>query len=321
MKRIGSSDVASILGIGFRDPQSIWEEKVLARRGYFIGDDKAPVDSPALQVGNVLENSVIDWAASKVGIDVRKNQLRVSKSYKWASASFDALSKDDTIAIEAKTAGIASFLSRDSREEWGEELSDQIPPRYLVQCFHQLNILPSVERIFVAALVGGRGLCLFKVEREGNEYLIDGIFEKLRQFWEFHVLKNTPPRNEPLSLDALRALPREEGKKIALPDDSLMDAYLAKSAALRHAESEADTAKRALIEALGDAEIGQTADGREVSYKSQARRSVDTKALRIRYPQIAAEFERVSTTRTVRVRGAAKMIEQDQPNPTKEIEE
>jgi len=46
-------------------------------------------------------------------------------------------------------------------------------------------------------------------------------------------------------------------------------------------------------------------DGREITYREQTRRSVDTTELRKRYPEIAAQLERVSSFRVLKVKGGS----------------
>ncbi|WP_411815530.1 hypothetical protein [Gordonia sp. SND2] len=73
-------------------------------------------------------------------------------------------------------------------------------------------------------------------------------------------------------------------------------------------EAELAEAKRTLTEqikaALGDRGTVGTVDGKvRVTWREHTRRSIDQKALRADYPEIAEKVEKVSTVRTFKVGG------------------
>jgi predicted phage-related endonuclease len=81
-------------------------------------------------------------------------------------------------------------------------------------------------------------------------------------------------------------------------------------AEIKRGEDALKLAENAIKEALADAEVGTIRGIPVVTYKTQSSVKVDTKALRLAHPDIAAEFETSSTYRVLRavsskVRGRA----------------
>lgn len=296
-KHIGSSDAAAIMGLDpWRNAADIWAEK----RGLVQASDTA---NEAAEIGLMIESSLLDWAAAQIGAKIRKNQRRVYTGGVLA-ANHDALVIGEPVGVEAKTTGILTPAMK--RDEWGDEGTDQVPNRVIIQCHHQM-IVSDLSRVYVPALIGGRGRLMFVIER--NEALASGLAEKLMAFWREYVETGVSPPTDEFglpSLATLKALRREPETVATLPDE-IMEAWVAAKAEAKRASDAEDEARRALLTALGTAEAGESSAGR-ITYMPQDRRSIDTKALRAAHPEIAAQFERVTTSPTLRFKANKEAI-------------
>ena len=84
---IGSSDAAAILGAdSYRTAYDVWAEKT----GRLA--PQADGDNAAAGLGNVLERSLLDMGAARLGLKIRKNVRKVHPN-KIMAASLDAYSE------------------------------------------------------------------------------------------------------------------------------------------------------------------------------------------------------------------------------------
>lgn len=281
---IGSSDMPAIMGVdSYRNAADVYYAKLGALDD---GDDT----NDAAEAGNYLEPAILAWAADKLNVSIRRNQRRVRGVF---AANIDAMIVDRPEALEAKTTGLYNPMF--FGEEWGDEDTSQVPPRVLIQTHHQMYVA-SLERVWVPALINGRGLQLFRIERD--ETLIERIEDAGVTFWNEHVLKGIPPKEAVPSMETLKRIIRTPEKVASLDADTLLAYQKAKEEA-KAAEAALDAAKAALIAALGDAEQGESKVG-IVTYLEQSRSSVDTKALKEQYPEVAAAVTRETRYRVLR---------------------
>jgi len=280
-KHLTATDVPAVLGLNpWRSPRDVWTEKIR---------EVAPSEpSEAAEVGIRLENGVIEWAADTLMARVVRNQFRVAEDALF-SASFDALitpadGSAPTEGLEAKTSGI---LSGRVGDEWGEPGTDEIPPMYLVQTQVQAFV-GGLERVWVPALLGGRGFAMYVVERD--EALIQTLTDSGRQWWERYVVAETPPPDGVASEDLLKRIVRVPDKTVEIEPITIAVWLDAKAQAKAAADQEA-LAKARVIEALGDAEIGISASG-QITFKQQSGgKRLDAKRLVGEHPELAATFE------------------------------
>jgi len=256
---LGSSDAAAVLGLNpFRSAADVYHDKVgdIVATGLDHSND-------AIEVGNAVENAVLNWFAKKQDLSLVKNQFRVHDNKVMAS-SFDALVKDDpTQAVEAKTTGITG---RYVASEWGEVETDAVPEYIALQCFHQMAVLPDVRLIWIPVLMGGVGLRFYRIER--NDELIKDLTEAELGFWHDNVLKRVPPEDSLPSLRTLKQLRREPEKVIEL-EEALVQRWLCDRDNARIYNKLKETTERELLTALGDAEAGECSLGRLTYFESQ----------------------------------------------------
>lgn len=283
-KYIGSSDIAAICG---KDPWRSAMDVYLSKTQEL--DDKP---SEAMQTGTRLEGVVLDWAQEKIGLPLLRDQFRTAGIF---CANHDALVRGKLEGVEAKTARIISQWAGD---EWGEE-GDDVPDHVLIQCQEQMHV-SSLELVWVPVLIGGRGWCMFRVER--SQPLIDTIVQRGEKFWREHVELGIPPADSAPSLEIARSIRRTPGKVIQMPVEPVQR-WLAAKDAMKVVEEERENAEALLLTYMGDAEAGDTALGR-VTFMEQSMCRLDGAALRTEQPEIAKQYETISKYRVLRWKGA-----------------
>ncbi len=221
--------------------------------------------SKAMERGNEMEPAILDWAAKELGVNIRKNQYRISKQNRIFTCTLDAAVVEATWAIEGKTTG--------QPELWGEEGTDDVPGHVIVQVQHQMYVC-DLDRVYVPVLMGGWSLELKMYVVERSEIIIKEIVKRGIAFWHNHVAKQIPPDATTPTMDSLRRIRREPNKIINLEDlaeVTVFDWEKAKKAATE-ADKESKRLKSEVINLLGDAEAGQLANGDRVTYMESSRK-------------------------------------------------
>ena len=293
-RHIGSSDSAAIVGcpVEHKDgtPYSTAYDVWLAKTGRMDDCDDGDGDNDAADMGNLIEGSLLDWCAREQSLAIRKNQYRVH-SEGILHANHDALVVGSNAGAEAKTTGLI-YMGAASKE-WGEAMTDEVPAHVMIQCQHQC-IVSGLDRVYVPALIGGKGRNLYIVER--NNRLCEIIMEMCVKFWNENVLGDKPPEG---SVGTVRMLTnmRRELRQIAV-DEGIYAAWESAKAAKRLAEKAEDEAKALMLQAMGDANEGIVLKGTVRVTEVTARR-IDATLLKEKYPEIAAEVTKESTYKKV----------------------
>ena len=252
-KHIGASEAAAILGLNpWKTAYDCWLEKT--------GKVELPVSiGEAGDIGNMVENGLLDHAASELGVKIIKNQARVHKDG-ILSATHDALVVDKQEGLEAKTSGIMNPFA--AKDDWGEPETDEIPPHILIQVQQQM-LVSNLEVVHVPALIGGRGRLMYHVER--SEELCAIILERVTLFWTENVLKDIPPEGVP-SLEIVRFRKREPGLVLPIPAE-LVVVWQTIAKQKKEVSKAEDEAKAACVAAMGEAETGESSAGNVVVQK------------------------------------------------------
>lgn len=291
-KGIGGSDAGIILGLNkYRTAFELWLEKT----GQV---EPVEVDNEAIYWGNQMEDVVAKEFEKRTGKKVRRTNFMYNHpEYPFIKANIDRLIVGESALLECKTA--SAYLAK----EWeGEE----VPDTYLVQVQHYLGVTGK-EKAYIAVLVGGNRFIWKEIERD--EDLITMIFEAEKNFWERHVLGGEPP-----ALDGSSAAEKylkekyeraEKDKEIVLPEEYkelLLQYEKVKSdeKLIKSAKTEIENKIKA---ELKDAESG-IADRFIVTWKNQSRNSVDSKALKEKFPDIYNQVLKISSFRKFDVKEA-----------------
>lgn len=261
---IGSSDAAAIMGCNpYNTVYDVWLDKM----GKL--DDKQQ-DTPAIDIGNLLEPALIDWCEKQVELRFDRNVHRVHSGGVLA-CTHDGLQANvaPEFGCEAKTTNILTPFFE--KEDWGFDMTDQVPDHINIQCQHQM-IVSGLRCVFVPALIGGRGLALFQVER--NSDLCELILYRCTKFWNECILPGIPPGDSYPTLPVAKHIKKEPNKSTRL-EYSTVKQWMDAKDELKIATRNKEVAEALLLAALGDAEAADTPIGK-ITHMEQTRAAFTT---------------------------------------------
>lgn len=284
---LGASDIPTILGL---NPWGNVHDLYLAKTGRLEPqtDDNA---SEAAEIGTHMESTIRTLAEKRLGVRLVKPTATFKATNGIMLANVDFMvgkAQRGSPIVEAKTTG-----------QIGDWHGDTVPDRVLVQVAAQM-ICTESQAAQVAALFGRFGFSfrLFPIERDADmNRLCSIVEEEACNWWRTHVEKDIPPASAP-TMDVARLIRREAGKSIQI-DRSLVIEWQAAKTAKDAAEKREESAKAAMLAAMGDASIGIADTLGEVHVKPVTSRRIDADKLRSAYPDAARECTK--TSESVRV--------------------
>lgn len=294
-KHIGGTDIHKIL---FGNALDVYHEKV---------SDLAPiVPNDAMELGTMLERGIMDMAESRLGKIKRSQPRRVEGTP--ILTNIDGIVSDTGVPVEVKTAGIVSEFT--PTHEWGDQGTDAIPDPYIVQA-HAHMMATDQGTCHIAAVIGGRGFCMFVVQY--NSAIGDVIVRQCKEFWDMYVKRRVPPGDEwntmcAPTMDIAKRM-RRVPKKIVPIDPKFLEAYDHAKALKAWLTKTEETIKCALLDQLGDAEASEVMpDDRQVTYFEQPTGGIDLKRFRRDHPKLAAEYANPATHRVMRTTTVRKEL-------------
>ena len=235
---IGSSDIAALVDLDpVRGPTDVWLDKMglSARR-----------ENVAQWTGHKLEPVIAEMYAEKTGAElVPGGGTERHPDIAWAVATVDFRAiVGPAPVVEIKNVGAWAL------RQW----HGGAPVEKVLQAQWQMMVC-DVERVHIAALIGGTDFRIHPVERD--EELIGWLADLAAKFWTDHVVGRTPPPdNGEARRDALDALyPRSGGLLLPRTTEAeqvyacLLDAKERKA----QIEAEEAEAENAAKEFLGEA--------------------------------------------------------------------
>lgn len=285
-KYIGGSDAAAVVGLNaFSSPYSLWAEKT-GRIPGFAGN-------LATEVGTFLEEFVAQKFAQETGKRVRKCNLSfLNSQYPWAIANIDREIVGEDAGLEIKTTDSLNLKKFKDGE---------YPSNYYAQMVHYLAVTGK-KRWYLAVLIGNKEFKWFTLERDDDE--IAALMSAEEAFWA-HVKSDTPP-----AVDGTQATSGAITTIYAENDDSTCDLsafetnlreYTALKKQIKDLEELAEEAANRIKEFMGESGKGEC-DGFKVSWKTQPRRTFDSKRFATKNPDIdLSEYYKTSNTRPFRV--------------------
>jgi len=252
----------AILGL---DPWSSAEDVRLQKLGRVI--DKPASD--AMNAGTWLEGGVLAFAAERLGeINTHPGPKAVAGTPIVVNTDGLLLATGDP--IEAKTAK----LFGPSKEDWGDEGTDQVPSRVIIQATAHMMAWDR-PLCHVPVLMGGRGFIMYEIPR--NIQICEIIATKARDFWEKNVLGDTPVENSAATLEVVKRL-KHEPEKVGIVDPIIIRAWLAAKEDLKAAAERAEKNTAAVLAALGSAEAASCGDLGAITYFMETRKEHVCKA-------------------------------------------
>lgn len=236
---IGSSDIAAVADLDpFRGPTDVWLDK--------LGLSK-PRDTIATWSGHKLEPVIAEMYAERTGaVLLDGGGTARHPDLSWAVATVDRRAQvGPAPVVEIKNVGAWAL------KHWHAGA----PVEKVLQAQWQMLVC-GVERVHIAALIGGTDFRVYSVERDDE--LIASLVEIAERFWVDHVIPRVPPPDDPearrVALEALH--PRTNG--LLLPATPAAEAARgqlldieAREAALK---AERDEAENAVKELIGEAD-------------------------------------------------------------------
>ena len=267
---IGGSDAAAVVGLNaFSSPYSLWAEKTGKVPGF--------AGNLATEVGAYLEEFVAQKFAQETGKKVRKcNQSFLNSDYPFAIANIDREIVGEDAGLEIKTTD-----SLNLRKFSGGEY----PANYYAQMVHYLAVTGK-QRWYLAVLIGNKEFKWFTIERDEAE--IAALMTAEADFWEL-VKTDTPP-----AVDGTAATTEAIKTIYADNDDSVCDLtayvanlrqYMALKNQIKELESLADEVANKIKEFMGESGGGEC-EGYKVSWKTQSRRTFDSKRFAKENPDV-----------------------------------
>lgn len=185
---IGGSDVAAILGISrYAGPVRVFYDKLGAL------DD---VDNESMEWGRRLEDAVRQkFADEHPEFHVRRGPGLVAHPERsWQLATIDGLAAESpdgepVALLELKTG-------KSGAEDWGDELTDEVPLAYLCQVTWYLDVY-GLSTGYLAVLLDGRSYREYLIEYDAD--LATKLRGHCEAFWRNHILTGVVPEADGLA--------------------------------------------------------------------------------------------------------------------------
>ena len=297
---IGASETAAVLGLSpWATAFTVWEQK--------MGKD-TDIPEHLAYFGHKLEPVVAGWVEDfhpEIGkvMDAREDRLENGEAcggYRSVECPWLTATPDYLVYVDGVEAWIPLEIKTTARA-WNE-----VPFQYQVQVQQQMGVL-GAPYAYLAVLQNTNTPMLHRFEFDHD--LWDHIVMITREFWEQHVVTETPPT--PVSLaEQATVWPSETGKTIELSQtafDALeeRDVLLSDAKALKE---QADAVTLTLGEYVQDAEVLLWNGEKVATWKSGKPRAVfDKSAFEKDHPELArmytSEGKPFKTLRRVRSKG------------------
>lgn len=283
---IGGSDAAAIVGLNpYSSQYSLFAEKTGKIPGF--------AGNLATEVGTFLEEFVAKKFEQETGKKVRReNAFIYNDEYPWAHANVDRVICNENALLEIKTTDSLNLKKFKNGE---------YPANYYCQAIHYLSVTGK-DRCYLAVLIGNKEFKWFTIERDEEE--IAALMTAEADFWEL-VKKDTPP-----AVDGTGATTEALKTIYAESDDSVCDLtaysenirqYIALKKQIKELETIAEEAANKIKQFMGESGGGEC-DGFRVSWKSQTRRTFDSKKFAKENPDIdLSGYYKETNARTFRV--------------------
>lgn len=171
---IMASDTPSIMGVGFKTPYQVWEDK--------MGLSEPIPDNYAMQRGRELEP-----VARKLYEEVTGNKVEPKvlfhKTIDYMGASFDGVSEDLSIALEVKCLG---------KKDHNLAKQGIIPEKYYPQLQHQLAVIDLDVLHYFSYSDDGYEM----IEVRRNDSFLKKMYNDVKRFWKYVETLSPPPMSD-----------------------------------------------------------------------------------------------------------------------------
>jgi putative phage-type endonuclease len=286
---VGASECAAVLGL---DPYRSAYDLYIFKSELHEESGERP-ESEAQAIGNLIEPTTAALAEQRLGCRL----VKPTSTYKAANGVMFA-NLDRQVEKSVRGADNCELKSTGLTEGWGEEGTDQIPERTLIQVTAQM-VCSDARVSHVARLLGRWGFSFSMYRVEFNPRLAEVIEEGVLEFWKC-VEGGYAPKHSVPSLDVISHVRRTPGKVVDISPEVVAN-YRRAVATRKEAEVIEDESKAVLLAALGDAEVGQAGNVR-ASFRTIETTRFDATAFKAAHPEMHAQFVKSSGYRKLDVR-------------------
>ena len=296
---IGASDLGAILGMSkYETPLSIWAKKT----GFAPHKDEP---NENMEWGHRIEPALVDkWIeenAATYYLECRGPVFEHSE-HTWMHASLDALVhplNGEIEALECKTAS--------STDGWIDENgAETIPPSYMAQAVWQMAVT-GIRVVHFSVLVMGHGRTWLTRTVHRDEDQIIAAFVAAWDFWQMVERQEAPQVSwtcPEADSDAIKAMFPTVNEDQSFEAGNHGEELILERSELKRKKDEIgdriDVIENELKFAMGTAKFAK-ANGRKIcTASSYDRESIDSKALKAAYPEIAEQFTKTTPVRTYR---------------------
>ena len=315
---IGGSDAAAIVGLGkYSTALSVYLDKTT---------DVVIETTEVMMRGNVLEPFVQSLFERKTGWKVQNNlQTQRNPDHPFMLANLDGLLPSERAIAEFKTA----VYTKGTKEEWGEEGTDEIPKHYLIQVSHYASVM-NAETVHVGVLFGDEKLfnsyrllqeireetghpiqfdrlgCDFRVYvYKRHDDLTRKLINKERSFWFDHVLKNNPPAPQDGNIDDfLKAYPIANDRVVCVSESDMakIQSFNETKQKAKEWQAREEAEKADILKLFGDSSLLVDENKNPLaSWKNKSTTRFDKASFSKVHPSLCDTFSKISTTRELRL--------------------
>ena len=315
---IGGSDAAAIVGLGkYSTPLSVYLDKTT---------DAIKETTEVMTRGNVLEPFVQSLFERKTGWKVQNNlQTQRNPDHPFMLANLDGLLPSERAIAEFKTA----VYTKGTKEEWGDEGTDEIPKHYLIQVAHYASVM-NADTVHIGVLFGDEKLfnsyrllqeireetghpiqfdrlgCDFRVYvYKRHDDLTRKLINKERSFWFDHVLKNNPPAPQDGNIDDfLKAYPIANDRVVCVSEADMAKIQRLNEIKKQRKELDAqeETAKADVLKLFGGSSVlVDSSNAPLATWKNKSTTRFDKASFSKVHPSLCDTFSQTSTTRELRL--------------------
>ena len=287
---IGGSDAGAICGLNpYSSSMSVFRDKT--------GTDIEEEDKESMRQGRDLEDYVAQRFMEATGFKVHRcNKMYRSEEYPFMIADVDRMIVGQDAGLECKTA------SSYNADKWK---NGEIPPHYLIQCFHYMAVTGKKEW-YIAVVVLGQDFKYAKITRD--EEMIRNLIAIESRFWNDNILSGVMP--EP---DGSKACDEvlEEYFKTARKDSAIsligFDEKLKRRIELGELIGKLEQEQKQIDQEIKlymkDNELAVSEHYR-VSWSNVETMRLDTKRIKVERPEIYQDFLNVIESRRFTVKVA-----------------
>lgn len=302
--RIGSSDVADILGVGYNAPLRVYHEK----RGELLDTDAGE----AALWGHLHEETVArEWARRNRSV-VRRVGLVANVDRPWMTCTLDRRVVECPLARDRREACALEIKTRTAWKagQWLRTTPDDV----LAQVLWQMAVT-GYDHEHVAVLIDNSDYRQYVIRRADHEQIIADMIEAA-DLMRRQIIAGTPPEpsGDPDRLAELydELHPNRSGTVQLTPEQlQLIERYESNRLAAKRYEHAKKTAKAEMIAALGDKQTAELAGETAYTYtERRGRPNVNLALLAEKYPDAYAECVTETTVRSLHIGRAFRQTEE-----------